>query len=497
MLPSSFNLLHGISTNGEVQRQMELKKDINDEGEAKEGSHTPSEKEVLEEVVLQEPRSGGPVGGKQEAADEGKSYDEVAVTAIGETVQGQASLKEQISKEIEVPGVADGEQRNIIIEGKEFCECTDVDNQIKTVAGEDKHSVKELPHCEMLQGGGKQDSMRLPVTELEIDQGSTSWDSVPTVSLSQESGSSNHPSPLQPKTDNALLPAHQSEDESLPEDGPGEDNDPEVDKNAREVLSSVASSNSEGSIEWVWNPFGRIREECMKDLRKGSAPKFGHLPKFELLQPPEFSDNVSQVIMEEGSRLYIPFSCGDYMVSDYDGEISSSVACALASWNELNPDENGSLECANSVPSDFPLQDSSDRDMIISAPSMASAESLVPHGPMHPEVNLGTEKYAPKGKYSVIILYAEKFRDLRKDCCPSELDYIASLSRCKFWDAKGGKSKSLFAKTLDDRLIIKEIKKTEYDSFMKFANHYFEYMEQSFKLGNQTCLAKILGIYQV
>ncbi|KAE8682313.1 putative 1-phosphatidylinositol-3-phosphate 5-kinase FAB1D-like isoform X3 [Hibiscus syriacus] len=78
-----------------------------------------------------------------------------------------------------------------------------------------------------------------------------------------------------------------------------------------------------------------------------------------------------------------------------------------------------------------------------------------------------------------------------------ELDYIASLSRCKNWEAKGGKNKSIFAKTLDDRFIIKEINKTEYESFEKFAVHYFKYMKQSFDSGSQTCLAKVLGIYQV
>lgn len=102
-----------------------------------------------------------------------------------------------------------------------------------------------------------------------------------------------------------------------------------------------------------------------------------------------------------------------------------------------------------------------------------------------------------KGKYSVVCLYANEFRDLRSLCYPSEVDFIASLSRCRNWDAKGGKSKSIFAKTLDDRLIIKEIKKAEFDSFEKFAPDYFKYMKQSFESGNQTCLAKVFGIYQV
>ncbi|KAF9597043.1 hypothetical protein IFM89_015198 [Coptis chinensis] len=91
-------------------------------------------------------------------------------------------------------------------------------------------------------------------------------------------------------------------------------------------------------------------------------------------------------------------------------------------------------------------------------------------------------------------LYEKQFHDLR---CPCELDYISSLSRCKNWDAKGGKSGSLFVKTLDDRFVIKQIQKKEYDSFVKFAHEYFKYTDQSLNSGSQTCLAKILGIYQV
>ncbi|KAG0489736.1 hypothetical protein HPP92_006599 [Vanilla planifolia] len=116
---------------------------------------------------------------------------------------------------------------------------------------------------------------------------------------------------------------------------------------------------------------------------------------------------------------------------------------------------------------------------------------------LHPEVNVGTEKVAGKSKYSVICIYAKDFYSLRKKCCPSELSYISSLSRCKKWDARGGKSKVFFAKTMDDRFIIKQMKKTEFDSFLKFGPEYFKYLLLSLNSGSQTCLAKILGVYQV
>ncbi|KAG0494355.1 hypothetical protein HPP92_005349 [Vanilla planifolia] len=82
-------------------------------------------------------------------------------------------------------------------------------------------------------------------------------------------------------------------------------------------------------------------------------------------------------------------------------------------------------------------------------------------------------------------------------CCPSERAYISSLSRCRNWDAQGGKSKAFFAKSMDERFIIKQIKKAELDSFLKFSGDYFEHITDSLSSGSQTCLAKILGIYQV
>lgn len=116
---------------------------------------------------------------------------------------------------------------------------------------------------------------------------------------------------------------------------------------------------------------------------------------------------------------------------------------------------------------------------------------------MHPEICLNSEKLGLKSKYTVVSVYARQFYELRKICCPSELVYISSISRCKLWNAQGGKSNAFFAKSMDDRFIIKEIKKTEFDSFLKFGLEYFKHFSESQVSSNPTCLAKILGIYQV
>ncbi|XP_009127840.1 putative 1-phosphatidylinositol-3-phosphate 5-kinase FAB1C [Brassica rapa] len=102
-----------------------------------------------------------------------------------------------------------------------------------------------------------------------------------------------------------------------------------------------------------------------------------------------------------------------------------------------------------------------------------------------------------KVKFSVTCYFATQFDTLRKTCCPSEVDFVRSLSRCQRWSAQGGKSNVYFAKSLDQRFIIKQVVKTELDSFEDFAPEYFKYMKESLSSGSPTCLAKILGIYQV
>ncbi|KAL4281655.1 hypothetical protein GQ457_03G031520 [Hibiscus cannabinus] len=296
--------------------------------------------------------------------------------------------------------------------------------------------------------------------------------------------------------------------------------------------STVDSSRSDGSLcslqfsleninGWFWMPSSEVRQIYMKDLLRGNVPKFESISFYTPSQIP----TGYQLIRDEASRLHIPLETNDYIVSDYEGELSSVIACALALLKDMPAvtevaNEEGwrdklieSLRSLSRAPTITSLQwsstgstdsDSSSSLSISSEESRFSSfdglnllDSLVPPDAHNIEVSLGVSKSLGKGKYSVFCLYANQFHALRERCCPSELDYIASLSRCKNWDAKGGKSKSFFAKTLDDRFIIKEIKKTEYESFEKFALHYFKYMNQSFDSGSQTCLAKVLGIYQV
>lgn len=301
-------------------------------------------------------------------------------------------------------------------------------------------------------------------------------------------------------------------------EGSGSDSD-DASRKQQHVSLLSDLENDKGSI---WAPFADIRREYIEDLQRGYLPKIESFNSYAAESMPQ------KVIAEEGSRLHIPLGSEDYIVSDYEDEISSIIACSLTLLDDVataKEDVSDDAQVEKGVESEsnessqrlrrvFSLNaprwssfGSLDIDTMRSLPTnlgdsssfdgLKLLDSLVSYSASHPHVSMGLGKNPAKRKYSVLCLYSRQFRQLRDRCLPSEVDYIASLSRCRNWDAKGGKSKSFFAKTLDDRLIIKEIKKTEFDSFMKFATNYFEYMNQCYELGNQTCLAKILGIYQV
>jgi 1-phosphatidylinositol-3-phosphate 5-kinase len=59
-------------------------------------------------------------------------------------------------------------------------------------------------------------------------------------------------------------------------------------------------------------------------------------------------------------------------------------------------------------------------------------------------------------KFSCTVYYAKQFDNLRRRCGIEDV-FVKSLSRSANWAAEGGKSKSNFWKTADDRFIIKTL----------------------------------------
>ncbi|KAI0549631.1 hypothetical protein F4679DRAFT_545952 [Xylaria curta] len=99
-------------------------------------------------------------------------------------------------------------------------------------------------------------------------------------------------------------------------------------------------------------------------------------------------------------------------------------------------------------------------------------------------------------KMLVKIFYAEQFDALRRKCGVADR-IIESLSRCVPWDSKGGKTKSVFLKTQDDRLVMKSLSQIETQAFLKFAPAYFSIMAEALFHELPSVIAKMLGFFQV
>ncbi|CAO2169158.1 unnamed protein product [Urochloa humidicola] len=125
------------------------------------------------------------------------------------------------------------------------------------------------------------------------------------------------------------------------------------------------------------------------------------------------------------------------------------------------------------------------------------ARLLLPQIGYEDDVVIAVYDDEPTSIVSYAMTSEEYFAALRKKCCPKDIDYIRSLSRCKRWNAQGGKSNVYFAKTMDERFIIKQVTRTELESFVEFAPRYFKYLMESLTSGSPTSLAKIVGLYQV
>ncbi|RUS34161.1 hypothetical protein BC938DRAFT_482212 [Jimgerdemannia flammicorona] len=101
-------------------------------------------------------------------------------------------------------------------------------------------------------------------------------------------------------------------------------------------------------------------------------------------------------------------------------------------------------------------------------------------------------------RFTCTIYFAAQFDALRRKCGIDKL-CLQSLSRCATWNVSGGKSKSNFFKTKDDRLVLKQMVSSwniaEKDALLKFAPKYFDYMDQSVE--SPTLLAKIFGFYTI
>lgn len=281
---------------------------------------------------------------------------------------------------------------------------------------------------------------------------------------------------------------------------------------------------------WIGVPFSNLYKTYSRGLQgflSGSPLRFDSLSGYI----PTFVSSLSQLGGQGGARLLLPTGVNDTVIAIYDDEPTSIISYALTSHEyyahvsdktadkskQREKDRDKEKETGDSSFTDealsYPLKafDGSDAsDGIPKEKSYGSDDSFTSGSKwtgvadpflytkaMHVKVSFSDENSPGKVRYTVTCYYAKQFDALRRKCCPTEMDFIRSLCRCKKWGAQGGKSNVFFAKTLDDRFIIKQVTKTELESFIKFAPEYFKYLSDSLSTGSPTCLAKVLGIYQV
>mmetsp|Transcript_32323 Transcript_32323/g.31627 ORF Transcript_32323/g.31627 Transcript_32323/m.31627 type:complete len:258 (-) Transcript_32323:132-905(-) len=71
------------------------------------------------------------------------------------------------------------------------------------------------------------------------------------------------------------------------------------------------------------------------------------------------------------------------------------------------------------------------------------------------------------------------------------------MMRTKEWsDVSGGKTKSKFFRSFDEKYVFKEVKKSDFKMFLDFAPLYFDYLCKSFFHNFPCALTKILGAYK-
>ncbi|KAJ8774004.1 hypothetical protein K2173_009435 [Erythroxylum novogranatense] len=284
------------------------------------------------------------------------------------------------------------------------------------------------------------------------------------------------------------------------------------------ALSTKGHDNTEDYTSWLKMPFLNFYRSFNKNFITNSA-KLDTLGDYN----PVFVSSFRELEFEGSARLLLPVGTNDTVIPVYDDEPTSIIAYALmspeyhghlnddlekmkesgdfsASMNLLDSVSSHSFHSVDELTIDSYKSFGPSDDSFLSVTGSRSSLILDPLSytkAMHVKVSFGDVGPTSKVKYSVTCYYAQRFDALRRVCCPSELDFIRSLSRCKKWGAQGGKSNVFFAKTLDDRFIIKQVTKTELESFIKFGPGYFKYLSESISSRCPTCLAKILGIYQV
>ena len=318
------------------------------------------------------------------------------------------------------------------------------------------------------------------------------------------------------------------------------------------ILKSSPSSSSASSINYAIMSGEEItpvfpapiegqdsREEDVIDARRLEPPKSAASRRSDISTKSDIKSSLKTIITEllnsgtETFEIESPFPVSEHYLLNQsehlpvlvkDDDPGSIIAFTLASTEyeeelrvQQNPGDGSPNKYFMTQKSEFEEgPPTAAEDVVEPSLSFASGAAVFVKTQASAEpVSAVTElsqveiKFADvTAKFSCRCYFPEHFRRLREQVIrgtlnpesnevESEEAFIRSLATCIPWKAKGGKSKSAFRKTCDDRFVVKEMTKTELQSFVTTANAYFEYMENNLKTEKKTVLAKILGVYKV
>ncbi|KAK3984887.1 putative phosphatidylinositol-4-phosphate 5-kinase [Cladorrhinum sp. PSN332] len=204
------------------------------------------------------------------------------------------------------------------------------------------------------------------------------------------------------------------------------------------------------------------------------------------------------------TQLEYPISATDHIFFDSDvivreDEPSSLIAFALSS--EHYTAKLGEIRQRWKMSNQRETDDSSD-GLEMKKPAQSAAAAALDKAELENSLlrSTGTHlKYQfteGSAKMMCKIFFAEQFDALRRKCGAADR-FVESLSRCLKWDSKGGKTKSVFLKTLDDRFVLKSLSPIETTSFLRFAPDYFDLMAHALFHDLPSVIAKMLGFFQI
>ena len=185
----------------------------------------------------------------------------------------------------------------------------------------------------------------------------------------------------------------------------------------------------------------------------------------------------------------------------YDEEPVSVVAFFLSSGQYQDYVDNAKVTCLAPSEEAEPGTPTKQKDVDQNQTAALSEDEQILRSSVQLDCQMIAEDESIPGsraRFQMTAYYAPHFAALRKLILEDgEASYLTSVARSIPWAAQGGKSNVYFAKSKDDRYVIKQLTKSEKQSVLEYAPDYFKYLQASIASGGTSCLAKILGIYQV